>query len=430
MSLVPFGFWASSGGGSYIAGLFSGDYTFLSVAVDPSDGNYIMAGYYTVTGEDKGLIIKIEPDGSIVWQKFYGDGTRNQIVATVDNSGNIYASNRTEVVADKDQIVLLKLNSSGDILAQKLITKLASGSLDFATRIVYAADGNLYVAGHGMGGNSYGGAGDGFLFKLDTSLNFIWSRKSSTGGADLDASVRGIAIASDGNSYAGTIQFTSGTYLTDPSITRLNSSGNIQFSRGRRWENTVYGTPSRVEQSHDVGIDSSQNGYLLFDNFNVPGYDMACAMKVNSSGTVLWAIGLTNRSGVAMTMDSSGNQYYISAAEDTTLIKVNDSGTILYKRRIANSQIQHLKIDLDGKLLLVGRAYDSPIFIKINTDGSDLGTVSFASGDIIISESTVAAGSPQVAITSNPNWDSISPATTTGTQTTGNTTKTLELEGF
>jgi hypothetical protein len=88
------------------------------------DGGYVVAGrtYSFGAGSRDFLVLKLNPDGDIIWQKTYGgDGEEGafSIIETCDDLGNpdgyIVAGETYGFGAGESDILVLKLNSDGEI---------------------------------------------------------------------------------------------------------------------------------------------------------------------------------------------------------------------------------------------------------------------------------------------------------------------------
>jgi hypothetical protein len=176
-----------------------------------------------VLGSDV-LIIKLNSSGNIQWSRAIG-GTNNDVANSIQQTsdgGYIVAGYTTSFGAGGDALII-KLNSSGTIQWSRAI---GGTNYDRAYSIQQTSDGGYIVAGYT---NSFGAGGDDILIiKLNSSGNIQWSR--AIGGTNGDYALSIQQTSDGGYIVAGwTTSFGAGNY--DILIIKLDSSGNIQWSR-------------------------------------------------------------------------------------------------------------------------------------------------------------------------------------------------------
>ncbi|MBW2454138.1 MAG: hypothetical protein JRI68_06495 [Deltaproteobacteria bacterium] len=194
-----------------------------SVAVDAA-GNVILfarfRGEFAVGGEtftnppgdwtDDLLVIKLNPDGDILWAKAFGDvSDQDPADVAVDTAGDILLTGEfagtldfgtDAVTANGRDPFVAKLSGDG----AHLWTRSAGGPLHQTGRAVATGtSNNVVVVGHFEGTLDFGdgllqavGAGDVYLVKLNPSGTTLWTRHI-TGPAQQSA--RDVAIAPDGS---------------------------------------------------------------------------------------------------------------------------------------------------------------------------------------------------------------------------------------
>jgi RHS repeat-associated protein len=277
----------------------SSGYTYpFATAVD-AEGNAYLAGQFsssTLTfgstvlariGTSDAFIVKFDPAGEVLWARGYGGGgtsTTGKSLA-VDTIGNVFFGGAMH----------------GDMTTPPL-TKI-------------------------------GGYFDGFLLKLDSAGNTLWAKSYGGYGASVD--VRTLATDRSGNAYwsgsfgDGSLSTPSLTRIgkTDALLVKVDPSGNTVWARNYggtgRWAKTTAG-------GYAVTTDGEGNAYLvgIYDQgLSVPlveeiGQESTFAMKVNASGSVVWAkgfggvereggflVGSAVVSGRAVALDGGGNIY-------------------------------------------------------------------------------------------------------------------------
>jgi hypothetical protein len=179
-----------------------------------------------------------------------------------------------------DDFLIIKLDSSGNIQWSRAIGGINN---DVALSIQQTSDGGYIVAGctYSFGPGNY----DALIIKLDSSGNIQWSR--AIGGTNTDDAYS-IQQTSDGGYIVAGRTYSFGTGYYDFLIIKLNSSGNIQWSRA------IGGT--NADEAYSIQ-QTSDGGYIVAGSTNSfgAGGDFLI-IKLNSSGNIQWsrAIGGTN----------------------------------------------------------------------------------------------------------------------------------------
>jgi CSLREA domain-containing protein/uncharacterized delta-60 repeat protein len=242
-----------------------------------ADGGYIVAGYtYSFgAGEQDCWILKLNADGTIVWQKTYGgsgnDGARD-IQQTADG-GYIVVGKTTSFGAGSNDLWILKLNADGTIVWQK--TYGGSGGED-ARDIQQTADGGYIVVG---GTLSFGaGSSDCWILKLNADGTIAWQKTyGGSSGDNLDS----IQQTSDDGYIAAGTTLSFGEGEQDCWILKLNADGSVA------WQKTYGGSGGEnvrdIQQTADGGYIVAAYSY----SFGAGGRDY-WIVKLNADGSVAW----------------------------------------------------------------------------------------------------------------------------------------------
>jgi hypothetical protein len=217
-----------------------GNKTYGDIAYDVfrsfiNDGN----GNYIITGESdgQGWIMKVDSNGAVVWEKKYGGSDNDGFNAiTVAADGFILAgstkSNDGDVMSNHggSDTWIMKIDKNGSKLWQKTY---GGTSGDPAQDVVCTADGGLIVVGLtisndlDMVGNH--GEADAFVIKADKDGNKVWSKMFGGTGKELHTSI----VSSNDGAYLvaiGTSSTSGELYeaigLHDVWILKIDESGD------------------------------------------------------------------------------------------------------------------------------------------------------------------------------------------------------------
>ena len=336
---------------------------FSAVAFDSQGKIYSSGADY-----DNGVpfLTKFDTNGSILWEKFFEHPDSNKLyktceTVTVDKTtDNVYVTINPEDVSKSS--ILVKLNSSGDILWQKEIDDIGYES---ASSIGIGTTGSVYVVGET---NSQGqGNTDILVVKFDSSGTDVWQKTV------------GIASTDSGNGIA--IDYNDNLYIVggnnDAYIIKLNSSGE------EVWQKSIGDVNS--EKGYGVAIDSNNNIYVVGETsfLNAPNSNVFL-IKFNSSGIEQWQKTINGDgrdSGFGIAIDN--NKIYITGQQKSNQIIVasfNDSGDVLWKKEVKDringglyqgKSYGHKLIDLINDNIIIG-GYISNIQNNFKNDGVNL----------------------------------------------------------
>jgi len=256
------------------------------IASDSSGNVYIVGSTESFgAGDADVLLLKFDPSGDLLWQSSWGGSERDWGFGfAIDSSDNVYVTGITHSFGGEDHdLILLKFNSSGDLLWQR--TWGESGNGDCGFNVALDSSGDVYVFGvtksAGSGGTRPGGniAGDALLLKFDSSGNLLWQKTwGRFGETEWGTS---LALDSSDNIYATGWASNPGPRDTDLFLLKLDTSGNLLWQRtwGGEWG----------QQGFGVAADAYGRIYLsgiTFSGFRGPGD--VFLLEIDSSGSLVW----------------------------------------------------------------------------------------------------------------------------------------------
>ncbi|RJQ50272.1 MAG: choice-of-anchor D domain-containing protein [Nitrospiraceae bacterium] len=237
-----------------------------------SDGGYIFAGWTRSAGSGNRdfWIVKLDSSLGVQWQKAFGgtgDDVANSIQQTSDG-GYVTAGYSTSFGPGDEDILILKLNSSGAIQWQKIFS--ASGN-ERANGIQQSSDGGYVVAG----GTSSSGAGSNDLLVL---------KLNSEGAITNCSSISSVSVTSSDSAVSGTDTAVTGA---DTSITPAAGGGTadaITLSQSEVCFFSISVNPA----SHNFGNvaigESSTSGFTVSNSTSASFFISGITISGGSSG--------------------------------------------------------------------------------------------------------------------------------------------------
>jgi len=390
---------------------FGGIYNdYITSIQQTSDGGYIIGGYtdsFTTiftTGNFDALIVKLDSSGNISWSKTIGGTNIDDVysIQQTSDGGYIIGGDTTSFGAGNNDLLIVKLDSSGNISWLKTI---GGTNDDYISSIQQTSDGGYII---GASTASFGaGSYDAFIVKLDSSGNISWSK--TIGGTNND-SISSIQQTSDGGYIIGgsTASFGAGNY--DAFIVKLDSSGNIS------WSKTIGGT--NIDDVYSIQ-QTSDGGYIVggYTNSFGAGNDDALIVKLDSSGNISWSktIGGTNYDDVYSIQQTSDGGYIIGAStasfgagnDDGLIVKLDSSGNISWSKTIGGTNyddVYSIQQTSDGGYIIgastasFGAGVDDGLIIKLDSSGncSNCSFIQSVNPTVTLVSPTVTSPSPTI----------------------------------
>lgn len=237
-----------------------------------------------------------------------------------------------------------------------------AGTYPNAFRATSDSSKNVYLAGLQDSDPLYDG--DPFISKLNSSGVVQW--KKSISGSAYNEQIGTVAIGTDGSVYAGGwSEWNDPLSYSIAFMSKWNSSGVLQ------WVNKYY---SSTTSYHYIGntmdVDTSGNCYFGYYTFAF-GQLTTILIKINSSGTYQWGkkigTGAAVTSGPHIKVDSSGNVYIsvysattVYGSQDIHLLKYNSSGTLQWKIALGTAYSDMplgMDIDSSGNVYITGSSF-------------------------------------------------------------------------
>ncbi len=346
-----------------------------SSIIETSDGGFMVMGYTLnpYNGEFNILLIKLNKNGKIIWDKMYGGKNYSthgtSIVETPDEeflmAGKILLSDQSQF-----KILLAKLDFNGNILWAKTYDENGIGE---TIRLVNVSDGGYILLG--FTNSNITGNSKVLVIKLNSSGEEIWAKAYEI---------------PDNNYYISTVVETldsgflvvGGIYSQDaegykPFVFKIDSNGNISWGK-------TYSCPENFQLSSAVEAGDGGtiiSGTVVLENQLPDGV----VIKLTSTGKVKWAkaIGGSSYDGlnsITKTSDgkfvSSGYTRSFGAGNtDLFLMKFDENANIIWNKRFGEfrtNEVSNCIVETsDGGLISAGSIRDfssSSNFLVVKTD--------------------------------------------------------------
>jgi len=193
-----------------------------------NDGGYILAGV-TFTSETTNkfdiCLIKTDNSGEIIWDKTYG-GSKDEFACSVQqtsDSGYIICSEKHVWGLDNYEIWLLKTDSNGEILWEKIFGSYFS---DRGHSVQQTTDGGYIIAGDAFVPNKI----NGLLIKTDSNGEKEWSKTYGGYGTDITVHVQ---QTNDGGYILTGYEQTNMFQHLDLWLIKTDENGDVPMSRAR-----------------------------------------------------------------------------------------------------------------------------------------------------------------------------------------------------
>lgn len=304
------------------------------------------------------FVIKLSPDGDILWSKYFYSSSNTFAMSKfnnieIDSSGNLYLlgtfnggitiggtshSNGNYPAYTTEKLLIVKLDSLGNpVWSKSEFPNVALGK-----KCIKVVGDYIYIYGSFSGNSVFDGIqinslglNDVFIAKCEKSSgNLIWIR--SFGGTDID-----LAQSIDADN-SGNI-FISGTFSNSMSV-----SGSLIFSSGGKDVFLISLTPA------------GQTNWVR--SFGGTLDDFSKDIAIPSIGSVVIVGEYSN------TINIGGNGYLNKGGSDIFIASYNSSGTnnwVKILSSIGNDNVENLKFNSLGELYLIGN-YSNSLYLGNN----------------------------------------------------------------
>ncbi len=243
----------------------TGDSSCVSSLVQTSDGGYVFAG---LAGSI--VLIKVDSDGNMLWNKTYPFSTYNSVLVPTSDGG--FAIGGTTGITQNTSVWLIKTDAYGNSQWQKTYTS----NIDRVADIIQTKDGNYAIVGPTFSSSNAGGR-DLILMKADASGSLLWNRTYDQGISTwqkqtiIQTADSGYVLTDNTNSSNVHLFF------------KTDQNGNITWTR-------TYATNDSTTSAINSVIETSDGGLAFTGWLQNPlgGFAYLWLLKADSQGNLQW----------------------------------------------------------------------------------------------------------------------------------------------
>ena len=380
------------------------------VAVDSAGGVYITGYFYdtvsfggdvlTSVGQNDIFVAKFEANGDHAWSKSFGDTgidaaygitvDGNDLVVVVGHfAGTVSFGGTALDSAGEGDVFLTKLDSDGNYVWSK---RFGDEAADKGNAVAVDPSNDILIVGHffdqitfeGAPLTSAGANYDGFVAKLDSNGNPIWSTSFGDTSGD---SANGVASDSQeavvvSGFFAGTVNFGGANHVSggseDGFVAKWDTDGNPDWSVGFGAEGNQYAVDVATDGSDSVVIAGFFSGAADLGGGDLvsAGSQDVLAAKFDKDGKHVWSksygdgaaqhahgVAANGAGSVALvgaaagTVDFGAGSLAGSTDLDVFVAMLDSDGEHLWSKRFGDNEPQTARaiaFRVDGSVVVAG----------------------------------------------------------------------------
>lgn len=404
----------------YLAVISNPDGTSVSPANVIFNSSHVYLGVQTISPSpdsfSKATVLKLTPEGSIVWQTGLTDAFDYYSVAAITNdaSGNVLLTGtKYDSVLGDVYGAVAKYDSSGVLQWQTRVTSIRTAFYSVACD----SSNNIYCGGYFQ---AVSGRTDCYITKFDSSGTLLFARQigdSGTSSEELTAQIATdsthiytIGSVDKGNPDAGNDRLLCSTGLTANSLYFRDAAGALR------------------QDGSAICTDGTGISYIAVRSYatlSAGSRQTAMIARVNyATGTLTWQNNISfpsiSTDIVGMCLNAAGSSLYVcgtvyGAPTQMVILKINASnGVLVWGRTLssttANIYGRGITIDASGYVYMSGMSQvsggpEKALVLKMPEDGSGVGSVAVdgATYSYAVSTGTYASFSLEIRGNSETN---------------------------
>ncbi len=336
-----------------------------------SDRGYIVAGSKQSSRPDRDiLILKLDSNGHIIWQKTYGGDNFDDVVSSIQQTsdgGYIVAGITASFGSGGLDAWLLKLDSNGFVEWQK---SYGASGFEYTNFVRQTLDNGFIVSGY-----SYS-FGRSWIFKVDAAGNLQWQKTYGVGWHDFLGPIQqttdgGYIVVGNSWEVIGNTRENNGDVLA----LKLDSSGNIQWQK-------VYGG-AKYDFANSI-LQATDGGYVLAGatmSFGAGDRD-AWVLKLDQNGSIEWqkTYGGNNPDYIYSIQRTSDDGYIMVGGTSSFeggpgwIVKLDTSGSIQWQKVYGSKARGFFTFDIQQVIedgyIVVGSMAAGGLLLKLDDNGN------------------------------------------------------------
>ncbi len=298
------------------------------------DDGFLMIGHTDDFGASEADVIAVKTDsmGNTKWSRTYGDTGKDvcySMTTAWEGNGYIFAGTTQDSVLGKDDIFVVRIDSSGKVEWSKIY---GDTSNDQAMAIQRTADSNYIIGGATQ--NYGGGDWDIYLIKIDAKGGVLWAQ---TYGKDREEKLTALEATSDSQYvWYGWSQDTNNHY--QPILGKVNRTGDTMWVRHKfyMYQNSPVYPALTVNTKGEI-----------FTTYSALGFEdvFQTISKFNKQGQRIWDREITINSGF-LTLNHIAIEYInnrgLVFSNDKGLVMLNENGDFQWKSGVGKVSRQIL----------------------------------------------------------------------------------------
>ncbi len=256
--------------------------------ISTSDGGFLFVGYTWSYGNSQQIYaVKTDLYGQVDWEKTYG-GSMWEIgfsVIELLNGGYLIAgsSNSPGVSSGNTDCFLVRIDPDGNIIWEKAYGNLEYPNHEWAYDIIELPDGGFIVVGARDRYNN--GSLNGLILRLDKEGNLSWEKELLDEG-DISESIYSVSSSNDGSFFlCSTSNSSASPNVFQPIIIKMDGFGNIDWERRINSNGKYYhqyrAIVSRLGEIIVVGSSSQV--------MSIGAKEDAFITKIDQKGNLIWS---------------------------------------------------------------------------------------------------------------------------------------------
>lgn len=218
---------------------FEGFGTELRYAVNLTDGFLVVGNEFLASGDVNGYVARIDNQGTLMWKTILGGEKTDKLFSAIATPNGFAVFGLTESYGNTQSAAwAVKLSENGSVVWNKIYGESSDSVLRAG---VLAQDGNYVAAGYTdtTGDNNY----DFYLLKIQPDGTLVWNK--TYGGAESEKAYS-MTKAADGYVLVGEIE--SSITSTDAWVLKVDANGDAVWNKsvgGKQADSPAYITPAK-----------------------------------------------------------------------------------------------------------------------------------------------------------------------------------------